>query len=72
MTIHTTTSRYADPALHAQGLFIGGRWEPGAGIPVLDPSTGRMLAEVPESCPVGARDRKSPEHQSASKDLIRK
>lgn len=49
MTIHTTTSRYADPALHAQGLFIGGRWEPGAGIPVLDPSTGRMLAEVPDA-----------------------
>ena len=49
MTIHTTTLSYADPALHAQGLFIGGRWEPGAGIPVLDPATGQTIAEVPNA-----------------------
>ncbi|MEH6717513.1 MAG: NAD-dependent succinate-semialdehyde dehydrogenase [Aurantimonas endophytica] len=49
MNLHTSISGYADPALHAQGLYIGGRWEAGGGIKVLDPSTGATLAEVPNA-----------------------
>jgi len=41
---------YADPALHAQGLYIAGEWLPGTGIPVVDPATGDLLAEVPDAC----------------------
>src|SRR5690554_2037942 len=40
---------YADPALHAQGLYIAGEWQPGGGIPVEDPATGQVLAEVPDA-----------------------
>jgi succinate-semialdehyde dehydrogenase / glutarate-semialdehyde dehydrogenase len=43
------TRTYADPALHAHGLWIGGSWHPGAGIRVTDPSTGLLLAEVPDA-----------------------
>lgn len=39
----------SDPAAHARGLYIGGRWLPGGGIPVIDPSTGSALAEVPDA-----------------------
>ncbi|CAH0342687.1 NAD-dependent succinate-semialdehyde dehydrogenase [Rhizobium sp. CECT 9324] len=49
MTFHATISGYADPAMHAQGLYIGGKWEKGAGIPVIDPSSGAVLAEVPDA-----------------------
>lgn len=49
MTMHTSVSGYADPSLHAQGLYIGGRWEAGSGIAVTDPSTGEVLAEVPDA-----------------------
>ncbi|WP_210530358.1 NAD-dependent succinate-semialdehyde dehydrogenase [Rubellimicrobium arenae] len=40
---------FSDPALHAEGQYIGGRWLPGGGIPVVDPSTGAILAEVPDA-----------------------
>lgn len=40
---------YANPALHAQGLYIGGEWLPGSGIPVVDPATTNVLAEVPDA-----------------------
>jgi succinate-semialdehyde dehydrogenase/glutarate-semialdehyde dehydrogenase len=40
---------YDSPALHAQGLYIGGEWVPGSGIPVVDPATGDVLAEVPDA-----------------------
>ncbi|MBZ4689223.1 MAG: NAD-dependent succinate-semialdehyde dehydrogenase [Cereibacter sp.] len=43
------TAGFADPALHAQGFYIGGDWLPGGGIPVVDPSTGEVLAEVPDA-----------------------
>src|SRR5690606_7676249 len=49
MTLHTKIAGYADPSLHAHGLYIGGQWEKGAGIPVLDPSTGEVLAEVADA-----------------------
>ncbi|GMB82532.1 NAD-dependent succinate-semialdehyde dehydrogenase [Shinella zoogloeoides] len=49
MTFHAKVSGYAEPALHAQGLYIGGRWIKGGGIPVLDPSTGKLLAEVADA-----------------------
>ncbi|MEO3999384.1 NAD-dependent succinate-semialdehyde dehydrogenase [Mesorhizobium sp. CAU 1732] len=49
MTLHTKFAGYADPALHAQGLYIGGQWQAGAGIPVLNPSTGDVIAEVPDA-----------------------
>ena len=42
-------SSFADPALHAHGLFIGGTWHPGRGIPVLNPSTTELLAEVADA-----------------------
>ena len=42
-------SDFADPGLHAGGLFIGGEWLPGAGIPVMNPSTAEVLAEVPDA-----------------------
>ena len=40
---------YADPALHAHGLWIGGHWLSGAGIPVVNPSTGQPIVEVPDA-----------------------
>jgi len=41
-----------DPASCARGLYIGGDWSWPAGrkpIPVIDPSTGQILAEVPDA-----------------------
>lgn len=49
MTLDATPFDYADPASHAQGLWIGGQWLPGRGIAVTDPSTGQTLAEVPDA-----------------------
>ncbi len=40
---------HSDPALHAHGLFIGGEWLPGRGIPVMNPATASVLAEVPDA-----------------------
>ncbi len=40
------------PAAGARGLYIGGKWawpEAAARIPVIDPSTGEVLAEVPDA-----------------------
>jgi succinate-semialdehyde dehydrogenase/glutarate-semialdehyde dehydrogenase len=34
---------------HAQGLFIGGQWRPGRGIPVVNPADESVLAEVPDA-----------------------
>lgn len=45
----TTSSNYADPALHTAGLYIGGEWQPGSGIAVHDPSTGKVLGEVADA-----------------------
>ena len=49
MTREAPRSDYADPALHAQGLYIGGRWLAGSGIAVIDPATGQPLAEVADA-----------------------
>ncbi|MBB5701280.1 succinate-semialdehyde dehydrogenase/glutarate-semialdehyde dehydrogenase [Ochrobactrum daejeonense] len=49
MTFHAKVTGYADPALHSKGLYIGGAWHKGAGIPVIDPSTGNQLAEVADA-----------------------
>ena len=49
MTLQINVAGYADPALHAHGLYIGGKWEKGAGIPVINPSTGDVLADVPDA-----------------------
>ena len=50
MTNSTMTgSDYADPALHAQGLYINGQWQAGTGIPVVNPSTAEVIAEVPDA-----------------------
>lgn len=46
MNKHSAPTGYADPALHAEGLYIAGQWQAGSGIPVLDPATGSTLAEV--------------------------
>lgn len=47
--LQTTSSNYADPALHTAGLYIGGEWQPGSGIAVHDPSTGKVLGEVADA-----------------------
>lgn len=50
MTLDTLRGEdYTDPALHAQGLYIGGQWLPGSGIAVVDPATADILAEVPDA-----------------------
>lgn len=49
MTFHNKITGYADPALHAEGLYIGGKWHKGDGIAVMDPSTGSKLAEVADA-----------------------
>ncbi|WP_395541317.1 NAD-dependent succinate-semialdehyde dehydrogenase [Neotabrizicola sp. sgz301269] len=49
MTLDAAPLDYADPALHAQGLWIGGKWHPGGGIPVIDPARGLPIAEVPDA-----------------------
>lgn len=49
MTFHAKISGYADPTLHAEGLYIGGKWHKGAGIAVINPSTGEKLADVPDA-----------------------
>jgi succinate-semialdehyde dehydrogenase/glutarate-semialdehyde dehydrogenase len=33
----------------AQGLYIGGQWKPGRGIPVVNPADESILAEVPDA-----------------------
>ncbi|GGF73591.1 NAD-dependent succinate-semialdehyde dehydrogenase [Paracoccus acridae] len=40
---------FADPGLHAAGLYIGGEWLPGGGIPVVNPTTAGTLAEVADA-----------------------
>ncbi|MGY6706247.1 NAD-dependent succinate-semialdehyde dehydrogenase [Roseinatronobacter sp.] len=50
MTLDSSpSSDFADPALHASGLFIGGNWLAGTGIPVVNPSTADVLAEVADA-----------------------
>lgn len=49
MTLAIHNEGYADPALHAHGLYIGGEWIPGGGIPVVNPATADVLAEVPDA-----------------------
>ena len=49
MTLDAAPRDYADPALHAQGLWIGGQWLPGGGIPVINPSTGRRSPRSPDA-----------------------
>ncbi|MPT37801.1 MAG: NAD-dependent succinate-semialdehyde dehydrogenase, partial [Achromobacter sp.] len=46
------TAPHIAPADGARGLYIGGQWswpEAGARIPVIDPSSGTVLAEVPDA-----------------------
>lgn len=56
MTLDIPFTDYADPALHAEGLYIGGAWRSGDGIPVVDPSTGSTLAHVPDATTQDAMD----------------
>lgn len=49
MTLDIQFTGFADPALHAKGLYIGGAWRSGKGMPVVDPSTGNTLAHVPDA-----------------------
>ncbi|AMY70500.1 GabD3 succinate-semialdehyde dehdyrogenase [Frigidibacter mobilis] len=49
MTLDSPHADLADPGLHARGLYIGGAWLPGRGIPVTNPSTAAVLAEVPDA-----------------------
>lgn len=44
-----------DCSRYAKGLFIGGKWVPGAGIAVIDPSTEAVLAEVADADEAAAR-----------------
>lgn len=43
------SQNFADPVLHAHGLFIAGEWVPGSGIPVVNPATAQVLADVPDA-----------------------
>ncbi len=47
--ILTPEASYDTPALHAEGLYIGGHWQAGTGIPVVNPSTGETLAEIADA-----------------------
>ena len=49
MNLDKKFSGYANPALHTQGLYIGGKWQAVGSIPVLDPSTGNTIAEVSDA-----------------------
>ena len=49
MMLQSKSPNYADPALHTAGLYIGGEWQPGSGIAVHDPSTGKVLGEVADA-----------------------
>jgi succinate-semialdehyde dehydrogenase/glutarate-semialdehyde dehydrogenase len=49
MTLQTRITGYADPTLHAEGLFIGGAWIKRGGIAVINPSTGDRLADVADA-----------------------
>ncbi|WP_299844824.1 NAD-dependent succinate-semialdehyde dehydrogenase [uncultured Jannaschia sp.] len=66
MTFDIPSTGYADPRLHAAGLYIGGEWRPGGGIPVLDPSTGETVAEVPDAGPGEAMDAVEAAHAAAA------
>ena len=51
-TNHPATHRTLHAVAAAQGLYIGGAWRSatgGATIPVLDPSTERVLTTVPDA-----------------------
>lgn len=43
------TATPIDCSSYAKGLFIGGKWLPGNGIPVVNPSDESILAEVPDA-----------------------
>jgi succinate-semialdehyde dehydrogenase/glutarate-semialdehyde dehydrogenase len=45
----TAMTNTPDCARYAKGLFIGGQWVAGGGIPVVNPSTGAVLAEVADA-----------------------
>jgi succinate-semialdehyde dehydrogenase/glutarate-semialdehyde dehydrogenase len=45
----TSVPATIDCRRHAQGLYIGGQWRPGRGIPVVNPSDESILAEVPDA-----------------------
>lgn len=47
--LQSKSPNYADTALHTAGLYIGGKWLPGSGIAVHDPSTGKVLGEVADA-----------------------
>jgi succinate-semialdehyde dehydrogenase/glutarate-semialdehyde dehydrogenase len=50
MTAPATSAPTAlDCPRYAKGLFIGGQWLPGRGIPVVNPSDESLLAEVPDA-----------------------
>jgi succinate-semialdehyde dehydrogenase/glutarate-semialdehyde dehydrogenase len=44
LTSHAATR--SDPSRYTAGLFIDGAWRAGGGIEVVDPATGRVIAEV--------------------------
>lgn len=48
-SITSDMSNYANPTLHAKGLYIGGQWLPGQGIPVVNPASGDVLAHVADA-----------------------
>ena len=49
MTLDNMFTGFADPQLHAEGLFIDGEWQAGSGISVTDPSSGDTLVEVADA-----------------------
>ena len=49
MVLDNMFTGFADPQLHAEGLFIHGEWQAGSGISVTDPSSGDTLVEVADA-----------------------
>ena len=54
-----------DCSRYAKGLYIGGKWIAGSGIPVVDPSTEEVLAEVPDASEDQARQAVDAAHAAA-------
>ena len=59
---------YSSPILHSRGLYIGGDWLQGnsAGIPVINPATTEVLAEVPDATVEDAMQAVNAAHAAAA------
>ncbi|MHA6296848.1 NAD-dependent succinate-semialdehyde dehydrogenase [Devosia sp. CAU 1758] len=63
LPLNATTT--LDCSRYAKGLYIGGEWIAGSGIPVVDPSTEEVIAEVPNATEEQARQAVDAAHAAA-------